>query len=186
MKLIKLSEFILQKDIVPNSTTTYKKVVDNFSVVYSDIMNYTKFLTTPVTLSLFIPCDVKQNPLNLKEAKETKKVGANKWVTDSISEKLRLARNRVYFFGNWELLSVQTDSKDIATIYQLKHKEVNIGFTFFVNDKGETDLVRFWDNESGDSWLIVTVEDLITSGYKEYFDFDESKILTNGIFNKNI
>lgn len=187
MDLLKLSDFILQKNIIQGDNSRYETVVSNFKITYSDIIKYTEFLTTPVTLGLFIPCNIYQVPININKEKEVKKTGANKWVIDSIREELRLARERVKFFDNWKLVSTVNDNINTTTIYQIKHNNSDISLTFVVDENNKTEtIVSVSDNKFNIHWNVDTIEDLIKEGYTKYFDFNSSNILTKGIFNKNI
>lgn len=95
MKLISMTEFVLERCLKDISEYTVVDAFKDGAKVMNEIFSYAKFLNQPLTLVMFVPCDEDGNVLEEPN-------GFDLWISGIVSDsnefdKYQQAKNKVLF-----------------------------------------------------------------------------------------
>lgn len=128
MKLVSMTDYVLSQE---------KKGLQNTDrhLRFESILRYAKFLSQPLTLGMFVPCDLDGNVIKLSE--EHKKE-PNNWSPCEI-EWYKKAKERVLF------ANVSYSFDEIYRVFEIEHGDVCIYYDVendqFISDSVSSDVV---------------------------------------------
>lgn len=147
-KLISMVDFVLEQISERNKEPEY----DSFEFM-EKVSNYAKFLKQPLTLGMFVPCDLDGNVLEIPHEDNSKygNIGIDGKFNNAQffkeSEEYQEAKERVLFEG-WEIMQrigdsivVFNDNSDIIEFINYKvwifdeYQGVNINELYFYSEK---------------------------------------------------